>query len=149
MAKKKKVAKIIKLQIPAGKANPAPPIGSALGAAGVNIMGFCKEFNAKTDDLMKKFGGADVKVKVKATVFVDRSFKLEIGSPVTSNLILRKLGEKKGSGVPNIDKVGTIKREQVRKIAEIKMQDLNAYNIEGAMRMIEGTARNMGVLVED
>lgn len=136
---KKKVAKIIKLQIPAGKANPAPPIGSALGAAGVNIMGFCKEFNAKTQDK-----GGDV-LPVVITVYADKSFTFITKQPPMSNLIKKSLGLDKGSGVPNRDKVGKITRKQALEIAEKKMQDLNAKNIDAAAEMVIGTAKSMGI----
>lgn len=139
MAKKKKVAKIIKLQIPAGKANPAPPIGSALGAAGVNIMGFCKEFNAKTQDK-----GGDV-LPVVITVYADKSFTFITKQPPMSNLIKKSLGLEKGSGVPNKDKVGKITKEQALEIAKSKLQDLNAKDLEAAAQMVLGTAKSMGI----
>ena len=138
----KKVVGFIKLQIPAGKANPAPPVGPALGQHGVNIMEFCKAFNAKTQENMGKI------IPVEITVFADRSFTFIIKTPPTSTLILEAVGEKKGSGEPNREKIGSITKEQVKKIAEVKMPDLNAAGIESAMSMVSGTARSMGVLVE-
>ncbi len=143
MAKKKKVAKIIKLQIPAGKANPAPPVGPALGAAGVNIMGFCKEFNARTQDK-----GGDV-LPVVITVYADKSFTFITKQPPMSNLIKKALGLAKGSGVPNRDKVGKITRKQALEIAKTKMQDLNAQTPEAAVEMVFGTARSMGLEPEE
>ena len=139
----KKVMGTIKLQIPAGAANPAPPVGPALGAQGVNIMMFCKEFNAKTQDK------AGMIIPVIITVYADRSFSLVFKSPPASALLKKEAGLAKGSGVPNRDKVGKVTREQVRKIAEIKKADLNASDEAAAMRMIEGTARNMGIEVVD
>ena len=138
----KKVVGFIKLQIPAGKANPAPPVGPALGQHGVNIMEFCKAFNAKTQENMGKI------IPVEITVFADRSFTFITKTPPTSTLILEAVGEKKGSGEPNREKIGSITKEQVKKIAEVKMPDLNAAGIESAMSMVAGTARSMGVLVE-
>jgi len=143
MAKPKDVEHVVKLQLPAGKATPAPPVGPALGQAGINIGEFCKAFNDKTK------GEPGMIFPVVIYVKKNKSYTFEIKTPPAAVLIKKEAGLAKGSGVPNRDKVGTITREQVKKIAEIKMQDLNAYNIEGAMRMIEGTARNMGVLVED
>lgn len=139
----KKVTGTIKLQIPAGAANPAPPVGPALGAQGVNIMAFCKEFNAKTQDR------AGLIIPVVITVYADRSFSLVFKSPPASALLKKEAGLAKGSGVPNREKVGKVTREQVRKIAETKQADLNASDIEAAMRIIEGTALNMGVEVVD
>ena len=138
----KKIIGFIKLQIPAGKANPAPPVGPALGQHGVNIMEFCKAFNAKTQENMGKI------IPVEITVFADRSFTFITKTPPTPTLILEAVGSKKGSGEPNREKVGSITKDQVRKIAEIKMPDLNASSLESAMSMISGTARSMGVLVE-
>ena len=135
----KKVMAIVKLQIPAGAANPAPPVGPALGSQGVNIMAFCKEFNAKTQEK------AGLVIPVVITVYADRSFSLVFKSPPASALLKKEAGLAKGSGVPNRDKVGTVTREQLRKIVQIKKDDLNASNEEAAMRMIEGTARNMGI----
>ena len=137
----KKVTGMIKLQLPAGKATPAPPVGPALGQHGVNIMGFCKEFNAKTADK------AGLIIPVVITVYQDRSFSFILKTPPAAVLIKKELGLESGSGVPNRTKVGNITKEQIRKIAEQKMPDLNAATIETAMSMIEGTARSMGVVV--
>ena len=139
----KKVTGMIKLQLPAGKATPAPPVGPALGQHGVNIMGFCKEFNAKTADK------AGLIIPVVITVYQDRSFSFILKTPPAAVLIKKELGLESGSGVPNRTKVGNITKEQIRKIAELKMPDLNAATIETAMSMIEGTARSMGIVVED
>lgn len=135
----KKVTGIVRLQIPAGQANPAPPVGPALGAQGVNIMAFCKDFNAKTQDK------AGLVIPVVITVYADRSFTFIMKSPPASALLKRAAGLAKGSGVPNRDKVGKVTRAQVREIAKLKQQDLNASTEEAAMRMVEGTARSMGV----
>lgn len=139
----KKVIKIVKLQIPAGKANPAPPVGPALGQAGVNIMGFCKEYNARTADQVGLI------IPVEITVFEDRSFTFITKTPPASVLLKKAAGVESGSGTPNLKKVATIKRDKVREIAEIKMPDLNAASIETAMNTIEGTARSMGIVIED
>ncbi|NER79194.1 MAG: 50S ribosomal protein L11 [Leptolyngbya sp. SIO1D8] len=139
----KKVVALIKLAIPAGKANPAPPIGPALGQHGVNIMAFCKEYNAKTADK------AGLIVPVEISVFEDRSFTFILKTPPASVLIKKAIGIDKGSGQPNSVKVGKITRDQLKEIAETKMPDLNANDVEAAMRIIEGTARNMGVTVAD
>ena len=139
----KKVIKMLKLQVPAGKANPAPPIGPALGQAGVNIMQFCKEFNARTADQ------AGLIIPVVITVYEDRSFTFETKTPPAAVLLRVAAGIEKGSGEPNKRKVGTVKRAKIREIAQQKMQDLNANSVEAAMRMIEGTARSMGIAVED
>lgn len=139
----KKVAKLIKLQIPAGKANPAPPIGPALGAAGVNIMAFCKEFNAKTQSM-----AGDI-LPVVITVYVDKSFTFITKKPPVSQLIKKALGVEKGSAVPNRDKVGKIKRSQARKIAEEKIQDMNANDLDAAANIVLGTARSMGIDLVD
>ena len=136
----KKVTGMIKLQLPAGKATPAPPVGPALGQHGVNIMGFCKEFNAKTANQ------AGLIIPVVITVYQDRSFSFILKTPPAAVLIKKELGLESGSGVPNRTKVGSLTKEQVRKIAELKMPDLNAASIETAMSMIEGTAKSMGVL---
>ena len=138
----KKVVGTIKLQIPAGKANPSPPVGPALGQHGVNIMEFCKAFNAKTQDK----GGLIIPVVI--TVYIDKSFTFIIKTPPAAVLIKKAIGLVKGSPEPNRNKVGTISRDKVKEIAELKMPDLNANDVENAMRMIEGTARSMGVLVE-
>jgi len=137
----KKILTTIKLQLQAGKANPAPPVGPALGQHGINIMGFCKEFNSRTSDKMGTI------IPVVITVFEDRSFSFIMKTPPASFLILKEAGIKKGSPVPNVEKVGKISKEQVKKIAEIKMADLNANDIQAAMKIIEGTAKNMGVEV--
>lgn len=133
----KKVTGMIKLQLPAGKATPAPPVGPALGQHGVNIMGFCKEFNAKTANQ------AGLIIPVVITVYQDRSFSFILKTPPAAVLIKKELGIESGSGVPNRTKVGKLTKDQVRKIAELKMPDLNAATIETAMSMIEGTARSM------
>lgn len=138
----KKVTGMIKLQLPAGKATPAPPVGPALGQHGVNIMGFCKEFNAKTA------AQAGYIIPVVITVYQDRSFSFILKTPPAAVLIKKELGIESGSGVPNRTKVGSLTKEQIRKIAEIKMPDLNAATIETAMSMIEGTAKSMGVTIE-
>ena len=139
----KKVTGMIKLQLAAGKATPAPPVGPALGQHGVNIMGFCKEFNAKTANQ------AGLIIPVVITVYQDRSFSFILKTPPAAVLIKKELGLKSGSGVPNKTKVGKITKEQIKKIAEMKMPDLNAATIETAMSMIDGTARSMGVTVEE
>lgn len=139
----KKVTGMIKLQLQAGKATPAPPVGPALGQHGVNIMGFCKEFNAKTANQ------AGLIIPVVITVYQDRSFSFILKTPPAAVLIKKELGLESGSGVPNRTKVGNLTQDQLRKIAETKMPDLNAANIESAMRMIAGTARSMGVTVEE
>ena len=139
----KKVTGMIKLQIPAGKATPAPPVGPALGQHGVNIMGFCKEFNAKTANQ------AGLIIPVVITVYQDRSFSFILKTPPAAVLIKKELGLESGSGVPNRTKVGSLTKDQVRKIAELKMPDLNAATIETAMSMIEGTARSMGVTIAE
>jgi len=135
----KKLVKVIKLQIPAGKANPAPPIGPALGGAGVNIMAFCKEFNAKTQE---KAG--DI-LPVEISVFADKSFTFVTKQPPTSRMILKELAIESGSKVPNRDKVGKLTRSQVKKIANNKRIDMRASSDEAAERLVEGTARSMGV----
>ncbi len=138
----KKVAALVKLQIPAGKATPAPPVGTALGPHGVNIMEFTKAFNAKTADQ------AGMIIPVVMTVYQDRSFTFITKTPPASILIKDAIGLDKGSGVPNKEKVAKISEDQIRKIAEIKMPDLNAADVESAMEMIRGTAKSMGVVVE-
>ena len=138
----KKIIGFIKLQIEAGKANPAPPVGPALGQHGVNIMEFCKAFNAKTQENMGNI------IPVEITVYADRSFSFITKTPPAPTLILKALGIKKGSGEPNREKVGIITKNQLRKIAESKMPDLNASNIESAIKMIAGTARSMGIVVK-
>lgn len=143
MAKKPVVAQI-KLQIPAGKANPAPPVGPALGQHGVNIMDFCKMFNERTKNQ------GDIIIPVLITVYKDRSFTFELKTPPASSLLKKVAGIEKGSGEPNKKKVGKVRRKDIEEIAKIKLKDLNAYDIEAAMRIIEGTARNMGLeIVEE
>lgn len=139
----KKIVGQIKLQIPGGAANPAPPVGPALGQQGVNIMEFCKAFNART----KESQGTIIPVII--TVYSDRSFTFITKTPPASVLILKELGKEKGSGVPNKEKIGTITMAQIRKIAEMKMADLNAASVEAAMRTVAGTARSMGVNVAE
>ena len=137
----KKVIGLIKLQIEAGKATPAPPVGPALGQHGVNIMGFVKEYNERTSSLAGSI------VPVEITVYEDRSFNFIVKSPPASDLLRKAAGIDKGSGNPLVDKVGVIPRDKVREIAETKIKDLNAADIEGAMKIIEGTARSMGIQV--
>lgn len=137
----KKVVKVIKLQLPAGAANPAPPVGPALGAAGINIMGFCKEFNAKTAE------HAGMIFPVIITVYQDKSFSFVLKSAPASVLLKKAAKIQKGAGVPNRDKVGTVTRQQIMEIVAMKKADLNAENDEAAARMIEGTARSMGITV--
>jgi large subunit ribosomal protein L11 len=137
----KEIQAQIKLQIPAGKANPAPPVGPSLGQHGVNIMEFCKQFNART----QKEGDSIIPVVI--TVYKDRSFTFVLKTPPASDLLKKAAGIIKGSGTPNKDKVGTITRAQLQEIAKKKMADLNAVDLEGAMKIIEGTARSMGISV--
>ncbi|MBN2169461.1 MAG: 50S ribosomal protein L11 [Actinobacteria bacterium] len=139
----KKIMTIIKLQIPAGQANPAPPVGPALGQHGVNIMEFCKAYNAKTMDQLGKI------VPVEITVYEDRSFTFVTKTPPAARLLLEAAGLEKGSGEPNRTKCGSIKRDKVREIAGIKMVDLNANDLEAATKIIEGTAASMGLDVVD
>jgi len=139
----KKVMAVIKLAIPAGKATPAPPVGPALGQHGLNIMQFVKEYNARTANDVGTI------VPVEITVYADRSFSFITKTPPAKDLLLKAAGVEKGSGEPNVAKVGEVTREQVREIAQVKMKDLNAVDIEGAMRQIEGTARSMGITVVD
>lgn len=139
----KKVIALVKLQIPAGKATPAPPVGTALGPHGVNIMQFTKEFNAKTADQ------AGMIIPVVLTVYGDRSFSFITKTPPAAILIKKAVGLEKASGEPNTNKVGQISKEKVREIAEIKMPDLNASSVETAMKMVAGTARSMGITVEE
>jgi large subunit ribosomal protein L11 len=138
----KKVTGLIKLQIPAGRANPSPPVGPALGQHGVNIMQFCKAFNAATSEIEQ-----GLITPVVITVFADRSFAFETKSPPAAVLLLREAKVKKGSGEPNKQKVGTVTQDQLRKIAEMKMRDLNTTDVDQAMRSIAGTARSMGLNV--
>ena len=139
----KKVVKMVKLQVPAGKATPAPPVGPALGQAGVNIMGFVKEFNERTAQQ------AGLIIPVEITVFEDRSFTFICKTPPAAVLLKKAAGLEKSSGVPNRNKVAKLGRDKVREIAETKMTDLNAASVEAAMRMVEGTARSMGIVIED
>jgi large subunit ribosomal protein L11 len=139
----KKVTGYIKLQVPAGKANPAPPIGPALGQHGVNIMEFCKAFNAKTAQM-----DPDMKIPVVITVFADRSFTFETKTPPAADLLKKAAGVSKGSGKPNKEKIGTITRDKIEEIARAKMPDLNTTTLESAIKTIEGTARNMGLTIE-
>ncbi len=138
----KKIKAIVKLQIPAGKANPAPPIGPALAQHGINLMQFCKEYNGRTSSRMGDIVPAEI------TIFSDGSFKFALKSPPTSFLIKRAAGLKKAASNPLTETVATLKRDQVREIAQVKMNDMNAIDIEGAMRQVEGTARQMGIRVE-
>lgn len=137
----KKVLTQIKLQIPAGQANPAPPVGPALGQHGVNIMEFCKTFNARTKD------GNGIITPVVITVYADRTFTFITKTPPVAVLIMKEMGVEKGSGVPNKEKIGTITKDQVKKIAEMKMPDLNAADLDSAVKTVMGTARSMGVTV--
>ena len=139
----KKVVGIVKLAINAGKATPAPPVGPALGGYGINMMEFIKGYNAKTADMVGSI------IPVVITIYDDRSFTYETKTPPASDLIKKALGVSAGSGVPNRTKVGTLSRDQVRQIATTKLPDLNANDIDGAMRVIEGTARSMGVDIKD
>lgn len=138
----KKIIGQIKLQIPAGKATPAPPVGPALGQHGLNIMGFCKEFNEKTADQ------AGLIIPVEITVYQDRSFSLVLKTPPAAVLLKKAAKIEKGSGEPNVNKVAKVTKKDVKEIAELKMQDLNAASVDSAMRMVEGTARSMGIVVE-
>jgi large subunit ribosomal protein L11 len=139
----KKVKAVVKLQIPAGKANPAPPVGSALGPHQINIMAFCKEYNARTQSQMGQIIPAEI------TIFTDQSFSFVLKTPPAGDLLKKAANVPKGSGVPQAEKVGKVTRAQVREIAELKMPDLNAADIEGAMKIIEGSARSMGITVVD
>jgi len=139
----KKLKAIVRLQIEAGKANPAPPIGPALAPHGINLMGFCKEYNARTS------GKAGEIIPAEVTIYTDGSFTFILKTPPTPVLLRKAAGVEKGSAEPNRVKVGRVSRNQVREIAEIKMKDLNAIDLEGAMRQIEGTARNMGIEIYD
>ncbi len=139
----KKVKAIVKLQVPAGKATPAPPVGTALGPHGINIMQFCKDYNSRTAQM------AGTIVPVEITIYQDRSFSFVLKTPPAPVLLKKAAGLDKGSGVPNRTKVGTVSRKQVREIAEQKMKDLNAVDVEGAMKMIEGTARSMGIEIKE
>jgi large subunit ribosomal protein L11 len=139
----KKVIGQVKLQIPAGKANPAPPVGPALGQHGVNIMEFCKTFNARTQN------SGDLKIPVVITVYADRSFTFITKTPPAADLLKKAAGVEKGSPTPNKTKIGSVTRKQVEEIAQLKMPDLNAFNLDAAIKTIEGTARNMGLEVRD
>jgi large subunit ribosomal protein L11 len=137
----KRVKAVVRLQIPAGKANPAPPIGTALGPQGVNIMAFCKEYNTRTQDLVGSIIPAEI------TIYEDRSFTFITKTPPVTDLLKKAAGIEKGSSTPNKTKVGSISRAKLREIAEIKIKDLNVIDIEGAERMVEGTARSMGITI--
>jgi large subunit ribosomal protein L11 len=139
----KRVAAFVKLQVPAGQATPAPPVGTALGPHGVNIMGFCKQFNMQTQSQPGMI------IPVELTIYADRSFSFITKTPPAAVLLKKEAGLEKASGMPNREKVGTVTSEQVRKIAEIKMPDLNANDVDAAMRIIVGTARSMGIEVND
>jgi large subunit ribosomal protein L11 len=145
--KERKVAKklktVVRLQIPAGKANPAPPIGPALAGHGINIMAFCKEYNARTQNQVGEIIPAEI------SVYTDGSFTFILKSPPAAELLKKAAGVEKGSDVPNRNKVGKVTKAQIRQIAELKAKDMNAIDVEGAMRQIEGTARNMGLTVVD
>jgi large subunit ribosomal protein L11 len=139
----KKITALVKLQCPAGAANPAPPVGTALGPHGVNIMEFCKQFNARTQSQ------AGMVIPVVVTIYADRTFTFITKTPPAANLLLKEAGIDKGSASPNRTKVGTVTKAQLRKIAELKMTDLNASDVDSAMRMVAGTARSMGLEVAD
>ncbi|MFH2102779.1 MAG: 50S ribosomal protein L11 [Chloroflexota bacterium] len=139
----KKLKAIVRLQIEAGKANPAPPIGPALAGHGINIMAFCKEYNARTSNRLGEILPAEI------TAYTDGSFTFILKTPPAAVLLRKAAGVDKGSSVPNKDKVGQVTRTQVREIAELKMRDLNAIDVEGAMRQVEGTARSMGITIVD
>ncbi|MGQ0601221.1 MAG: 50S ribosomal protein L11 [Anaerolineales bacterium] len=138
----KKLKGVVKLTLEAGKANPAPPVGPALAGYGINIMAFCKEYNARTAQRVGE------QIPAEITVFTDGSFTFILKTPPTAFLLRRAAKVEKGSGQPNRNKVGKVTRSQVKEIAELKMKDLNAIDIEGAMKQVEGTARNMGIVVE-
>jgi large subunit ribosomal protein L11 len=142
MPPKKKVAAVVKVQLQAGMANPAPPVGTALGPHGVNIMDFCKAYNAETEAMRGNV------VPVEITIYEDRSFTFITKTPPAAELIKKAAGLKKGSGVPHTEKVGSISKDQIREIATTKMPDLNANDIEQAMKIVEGTARSMGVTTD-
>jgi large subunit ribosomal protein L11 len=139
----KKVKAVVKIQIQGGKANPAPPVGTALGPHGINLMQFCKEYNARTSNQIGQV------VPVEVTVFMDGSFNFVLKTPPAADLLKKAAGVKGGSSVPNRDKIGKVTRDQVREIAEIKMKDLNAHDVENAMKIVEGTARSMGITITD
>ncbi|HSM57767.1 MAG TPA: 50S ribosomal protein L11 [Candidatus Sulfomarinibacteraceae bacterium] len=139
----KKVKALVKIQIPGGKANPAPPVGTALGPHGINLMQFCKEYNAKTAGQVGQI------VPVEVTIYQDGSFSFILKTPPAADLLKKAAGIDSGSAVPNRDKVGTVTQDDLREIAEIKMKDLNAHDVEQAMKIIAGTARSMGLIVTD
>ncbi len=139
----KEIKSIVKIQIPAGQANPAPPVGTALGPHGINLQDFCSKFNEATKDKLGNIIPAEV------TIYTDRTFEFKLKTPPASDLLKKAAGIEKGSGVPQKDKVGKVTKKQIREIAEIKMADLNTDNIEAAMKIIEGTARNMGIEIID
>lgn len=139
----KKLKAIVRLQLEAGKANPAPPVGPALAGHGINIMAFCKEYNSRTASRQGEVIPAEI------TVFTDGSFTFILKTPPAAVLLRKAAGVEKGSGVPNKEKVGTVTHKQVREIAELKMKDLNAIDLDGAMKQVEGTARSMGIVVEE
>ena len=139
----KKLKAIVRLQLQAGKANPAPPVGPALASHGINIMAFCKEYNARTSNRPGEVLPAEI------TIYTDGSFTFVLRTPPAAVLLRKAAGVEKGSGVPNKEKVGKVNRDQVKEIAELKMKDLNAINLDGAMKQVEGTARSMGITVTD
>jgi large subunit ribosomal protein L11 len=139
----KKVKAVVKIQIQGGKANPAPPVGTALGPHGINLMQFCKEYNARTSNQVGQV------VPVEVTVFMDGSFNFVLKTSPAADLLKKAAGIRSGSSAPNQDKVGKVTREQVREIAEIKMKDLNAHDIDNAMKIVEGTARSMGITITE
>jgi large subunit ribosomal protein L11 len=139
----KKIKAVVKLQIPAGKANPAPPVGTALGPHQINIMAFCKEYNARTQQMIGSI------VPAVVTVYTDQTFSFITKAPPVSDLLRKAAGLDKGSGEPNKNKVGRLNRNQIREIAQAKIQDLNAIDVEGAVKQIEGSARSMGIVVEE
>ncbi len=138
----KKVKAIVKIQIQGGKATPAPPVGTALGPHGINMMGFCKEYNARTSNMMGQI------VPVEVTIFQDASFTFILKTPPAADMLRKAAGIKKGSGVPNKEKVGSVTWDQLKEIAEVKLKDLNAFDIDHAAKIIAGTARSMGLTVE-
>lgn len=139
----KKIKAVVKLQIPAGKANPAPPVGSALGPHQINIMAFCKEYNARTKNQMGTVVPAEI------TIFTDQTFSFVLKTPPAGDLLKKATGKDKGSSTPQSRDGGVVTRQQIKEIAEIKMPDLNAADVEGAMKIIEGTARSMGIIVKN
>jgi len=138
----KKVSAVVKINIQAGKANPAPPVGTALGPHGINLMQFCKEYNARTSSQVGQIIPAEV------SVYADNSFSFILKTPPTAALLMKAVGVSQGSSVPNRDKVGTVTSQQLREIAEVKMKDLNALDVDQAMKIVAGTARSMGILVQ-